>query len=95
MKELLPNTSGANPVVHIPIVKVIGNQVEVMVGQNEHPMEENHYIMWIIIVTTFGSQQRILRPHEKPRASFPLSQGEYFLKAYAYCNLHLLWENIK
>ena len=56
-------------------------------------MIDAHYIEWIAIETTNGSQKKILKPGEEPKAEFLLADGEKFVAAYAYCNLHGLWKS--
>ncbi|MBR2044984.1 MAG: desulfoferrodoxin, partial [Agathobacter sp.] len=77
---------------HVPIVIVDGDKVTVEVGEVEHPMVEAHYIQWIAIETTRGSQKVKLEYTDKPRAEFKLADGEEFVAAYEYCNLHGLWK---
>jgi superoxide reductase len=55
-------------------------------------MLEAHYIMWIVLETNQGYQKKLLKPGEKPAASFALAEGETVLAAYEYCNLHGLWK---
>lgn len=55
-------------------------------------MVEAHYIQWIAIETTRGGQKVKLEYTDKPRAEFKLADGEEFVAAYEYCNLHGLWK---
>lgn len=92
MTELVPGTSDGAHEKHVPVVKVDGDKVTVEVGAVEHPMVEAHYIQWIAIETTKGSQRVKLEYTDKPRAEFKLAEGETFVAAYEYCNLHGLWK---
>ena len=92
MTELAPGTTDAALEKHVPVVSVEGNVVKVQVGAVEHPMLEEHYIEFIAIETTAGSQIKYLKPGEKPQASFVLADGEQLVAAYEYCNLHGLWK---
>ena len=92
MTELVPGTSDGAHEKHVPVVKVDGDKVIVEVGAVEHPMVEAHYIQWIAIETTKGSQRVKLEYTDKPRAEFKLAEGETFVAAYEYCNLHGLWK---
>ena len=65
----------------------------VFVGEVEHPMVDVHYIMLIAIETNLGKHVKYLKPGEKPYAEFLLADGEQFIKAYEYCNIHSLWSN--
>lgn len=93
MTLLVPGTSDGAVEKHVPVCTVNGNKVEVTVGSVIHPMLDAHYIEWIAIETTKGSQRKILKPGEEPKAEFLLADGEKFVAAYAYCNLHGLWKS--
>lgn len=93
MTELVPGTSDGAHEKHVPVVTVNGDTVVVEVGSVEHPMVEVHYIQWIVIETTKGSHRVNLNYTDKPRAEFKLSNGESFVAAYEYCNLHGLWKS--
>ena len=68
------------------------NKIVVNVGSLEHPMVEEHYIEWISLQTNLGNQRKVLKPEEKPEASFLILEGEKPEAVYAYCNLHGLWK---
>ena len=92
MTELIPGTSDGAHEKHVPVVTIDGDKVTVEVGAVEHPMVEAHYIQWIAIETTRGSQKVKLEYTDKPRAEFKLAAGETLVAAYEYCNLHGLWK---
>lgn len=92
MTELVPNTVEAAHEKHVPVITVEGNTVSVQVGSTPHPMEEAHYIQWIYIKTERGGQRKRLKPGDEPKASFVLTADDRLVGAYAYCNLHGLWE---
>ena len=92
MRELQPNTTDAAVEKHVPVVAVEGNKVKVSVGSVEHPMTEDHRITWIALYTDKGMQRKFLEPGNKAYAEFALLDGEKLEAAYAYCNLHGLWE---
>lgn len=92
MQEIIPGTVDAAVEKHLPIVSVEGSQVTVQVGSVEHPMLPEHFIEWIVLETSTGSQMKALTPGEKPQAVFALADGEKAVAAYAYCNLHGLWK---
>ncbi len=93
MTELIPGTSDGAHEKHVPAVTLDADKVVVEVGSVEHPMMEAHYIQWISIETTKGSQRVKLEYTDKPRAEFKLADGEVFVAAYEYCNLHGLWKS--
>ena len=93
MQEMVANTVDASQEKHVPVVTRNGNEVVVSVGSVEHPMLPAHYIEWICIQTKQGKQRKLLQPGEKPEARFALSDGDEFIAAYEYCNLHGLWKS--
>ena len=92
MTELVPGTSDGAQEKHVPVVTIDGDNVVVEVGTAEHPMVEAHYIQWIVVETSKGCQRKQLQHTDKPRAMFKLADGEKFIAAYEYCNLHGLWK---
>ena len=77
---------------HIPVVSVEGNVVRVVVGSVEHPMAEEHSILWVELKTDKGVQRKNLEVGKAPVVSFALAD-ERPLEVYAYCNLHGLWKS--
>ena len=77
---------------HVPAFKEEGNLVKVVVGSIPHPMEDDHYIEWIYLLTDKGAQIKYLHPHDAPAAEFALSEDEVAIAVYAYCNKHGLWK---
>lgn len=92
LKEITPGTTDGATEKHIPVYTVEGNTVTVTVGSAEHPMMPEHYIEWVSLQTKQGSQQKALRPGDKPTVRFALCDGDEVEAVYAYCNLHSLWK---
>lgn len=92
MEELVPCSTQAAVEKHMPVYKIDGNKVLVTVGENAHPMQEEHYIQWVALVTKQGLQIKNLKPDQNPDVCFALSDGNEVKAVYAYCNLHGLWE---
>lgn len=88
--EIKPNTQEAATEKHIPVCKFIDGQVEVTVGEIEHPMSEEHYIEFIVQATDKDFTVKKLNPDDKPIAVFPNKENA---KYYAFCNIHGLWTN--
>ena len=76
---------------HIPVVTVDGNSVKVVVGSVEHPMSEEHSILWVYLLTDKGGQRKTLEVGKAPEVTFALAD-EKPISVYAYCNLHGLWK---
>ena len=51
MKEIVPGTVDASREKHVPVYEKVEDELVVKVGAVEHPMEKEHYIMWIAQVT--------------------------------------------
>ena len=91
MKLLKANTSDGALEKHVPKVTVIGNDVEVVIGEVVHPMIQQHYIEWILLETEKGHQIKYLHPEQEPKHSFSLKDDK-LVAVYEYCNLHGLWK---
>lgn len=91
MELLVPNTSEGAGEKHLPAVKVEEEKVLVNVGEVDHPMQDVHYIEWVVLETDKGIYRRNLKPGDKPSAVFVLND-EKPVAVYAYCNLHGLWK---
>lgn len=92
MKDLKANSTDAAGEKHVPVIKIDGRNVEIVVGSVEHPMLEEHHIAWIQIETKKGIQRQNLVPGTAPKAVFTLTEGDELVAAYEYCNLHGLWK---
>lgn len=91
MKELVSNTADTGVEKHLPVVRQTGSRVEVTIGRTAHPMNSEHHIEWILLVTDRGAYIRKFEPQQIPTAMFTIRYDEDVLAAYAYCNLHGLW----
>ncbi|MBR4372734.1 MAG: desulfoferrodoxin Dfx [Treponema sp.] len=97
MTELKANTNDGATEKHVPVITVgevtdSGINVNVKVGSVVHPMEDDHYIQWIVIETDKGVYRRNLKPNTPPEANFTLRDEEELKAAYEYCNKHGLWK---
>ncbi|MBQ4317363.1 MAG: (2Fe-2S)-binding protein [Clostridia bacterium] len=90
MTELKAGTVEASREKHIPVATVNDGIVTVTVGSVEHPMVEEHSILWVYLKTDKGGQRKCLEVGKVPTVTFALSD-EKPLEVYAYCNLHGLW----
>lgn len=91
MQALEPNTVDAAVEKHVPVVSIDGSNVHVEIGSVPHPMQDEHFITFICLISEKGYQFAPLKPGETAVADFVLSDGDKPLKAYEYCNLHGLW----
>lgn len=92
MVELKANTTDGAVEKHVPVVTVNGTTVTVKVGSAEHPMADDHWIQFVTLETTAGTQRKILNPGQAPEAVFALPEGEKAVAAYEFCNKHGLWK---
>ena len=90
MQELKPNSVDAALEKHVPEVTINGDELKVQVGSTIHPMLDNHYIQFVILVTDKEVRRVNFKPGEEPIAYFNI-KDQKALKVYEYCNLHGLW----
>lgn len=90
MDLLEENTTEAALEKHIPVVEKSGNKVTVKVGSIEHPMQPEHFIMWIEVETDDNVYRKYLKPGEKPEAEFQIDDD--IVAVREYCNVHGLWK---
>lgn len=84
-----PATEGKEK--HIPVITVEGNEVTVNVGSVDHPMEEAHWINYIVLIVNGEDvYSKKLFPGEKPQAKFYVEDTSN-ISAKALCNVHGLW----
>ena len=91
MVELTANTTDAATEKHVPVVSLDGAKLDVVVGEVEHPMTEEHLITMIVLETKKGFQVAELTAEDAPKASFAIAEGDEAVAVYEYCNLHGLW----
>jgi len=92
MKEMEAKTEDSSKEKHVPYVEKTNDGILVKVGQNQdHPMEEKHYIEWIQIIADGKAYRQFLKPGDKPQALFEIKAEE--VTAREYCNVHGLWKS--
>ncbi|MDR1797214.1 MAG: desulfoferrodoxin [Clostridiales Family XIII bacterium] len=79
---------------HVPVIEKDpdGHHITVKVGSVTHPMTEEHYIQFIVVVVGNKSQVVSLTPSDAPEAIVTVEDNTLPATAYEYCNLHGLWE---
>jgi superoxide reductase len=90
MDLLVANTQDAATEKHVPVVTRTEVGIEVRVGEIDHPMDDNHYIEWITLITKNKTKTVYLAPGDEPRAIFKTTAEGGVV--YEYCNLHGLWK---
>jgi superoxide reductase len=91
MVEMKENTEDAAEEKHVPVVEKTENEILVKVGSIDHPMDNDHYIEWIELITENKIYREHLKPGQKSEARFQITDEKF--TARAYCNLHGLWKN--
>lgn len=89
MNEMIANTTDAAVEKHVPVYEKVDGEIVVRVGTVEHPMEKEHYIMWIAQVIEGRIIEAKLYPEQSTETRFPYIPGSTL---YAYCNKHGLWK---
>ena len=92
MIELDANSSDGAGEKHVPVLERNGKTLKVKIGAVGHPMEERHYINWILVEQGPHTQRVVLKPGAVPEATFDLAGAAEPVTAYEYCNLHGLWK---
>lgn len=90
MNLLTANTEDAATEKHVPVIERTEEGIKVTVGEVLHPMEEDHYIEWITLVTKNKTRTVYLAPGDTPEALFATTAEK--VTVYEYCNLHGLWK---
>ncbi len=90
MKEMTANTVDAAVEKHVPAVTKENGRLKVSVGTVTHPMTEEHYIEWIMLVQGEDIQIKKLTPNEAPEADFAV-RSDAPIEVYEHCTLHGLW----
>jgi len=86
-------TENVNLEYHIPVYKYTDKDgIIIQVGKEPHPMIKEHYIMFIETISEDKKCVKLhyLEPGEEPKMLKSNKIGKE--SAYAYCNLHGLWE---
>lgn len=89
MQLLEANTEDAAVEKHVPVYERVEDEIVVKVGEVEHPMEKDHYIMWVAVVSDNKTTRVRLFPEQSTETRLPYQPGATL---YAYCNKHGLWK---
>jgi len=76
---------------HVPVLEKQGNELKVKIGEIPHPMEDTHYIEWVEVLCDKGCLKKLLKPGDRPEASFIVDCNNYMVRIY--CNVHGLWKS--
>ncbi len=91
MKKLIPKKKDEGLEKHVPVVDMTEKGVKVTVGSVMHPMEEEHHIVFIEVLTADKVYRKEFEPGDTPEAEFPVRVTE-INEVREFCNVHGLWE---
>ncbi len=74
---------------HVPVIERTPSGIKVKIGSVPHPMEEDHYIEWVEIITGDKIYRKSFKPGDKPEAEFAVTSEN--IEAREYCSIHGLW----
>lgn len=89
MELLVANSEDAATEKHVPVYERAEDEIVVRVGEVDHPMDKDHYIMWIAQVSDNQTTRVRLYPEQGIEVRFKYIPGSIL---YAYCNKHGLWK---
>ena len=90
MENLVAKTADQGKEKHVPVVEKTNGGIKVKIGSVPHPMEENHYIEWVEVISDGKAYRQFLKPGQAPEAVFMIEAKS--VSAREYCNLHGLWK---
>jgi superoxide reductase len=90
MKGLVENTVDAAKEKHVPVIEKVDGGFKVKVGDVAHPMEAEHWIVFIEVMADGKVYRQYLNPGDPPEATFPIDAAQ--VTAREFCNLHGLWK---
>ena len=89
--NLLPEkTADSATEKHVPLIEKTPDGYRITVGSTLHPMDEDHYIEWIELLTEEKSYIKFLKPGDKPVAEFCTDADK--VTAREHCNKHGFWK---
>ena len=91
MKLYEENSTDAATEKHVPVIEKTDAGYKVKVGSIAHPMDEEHYIEWIELVSGNFSSRKFLKAGDASEAVFCIDSED--VTARAYCNIHGLWKS--
>ena len=85
----LPVQNNEDWETHEPVINRNGDFFSVNIASDDHPMEVDHHIAFVILQYEKGYRVVYFDEGEKPEVKF--YQDEPVIAVYAYCNQHGLW----
>ena len=92
MTKFEEKTDDSSNEKHVPYIEKTEKGILVKVGENQnHPMEDKHYIEWIQIIADGVISHKFLKPGDKQEAIFEIKADK--IEAREYCSIHGLWKS--
>jgi superoxide reductase len=91
MRKLEARTEDKGAEKHVPVAEFSGDVLRVKIGEQPHPMEEDHFIKFIEVATTDKVFRKELSAGDSPEAEFTLAENEV-KEIREYCTVHSLWK---
>jgi superoxide reductase len=91
MNLMEEQTADAAAEKHVPVVEKGDDGITVKVGSVPHPMQDEHYIEWVQIMSGDNAYRIFLKPGGAPEGTFRVVKGG--VTAREYCNIHGLWRS--
>lgn len=90
---LKPNTVDAAKEKHVPFFEKKGEELDIRIGSEPHPMTNEHYIQFIEAISKDERyvKRKYLYPNEEPVLTLKCYDVGSII-AKENCNLHGLWE---
>ena len=85
-------TEGEKSPKHKPVVEIDGNDITVKVGEAAHPMDDDHYIQFLIVESGAELYAESFKPADVAEATVTVNSADD-AKAFAFCNSHGLWSS--
>lgn len=78
---------------HVPVITIEGENKTIRVGSIPHPMEKEHYIMFIEAISPDKKylKRKYLNPSDEPQMSLKTCCHYEGFNARELCNIHGLW----
>ena len=87
--EITVGTVDAAYEKHVPHITKEGDIIKVQIGEVEHPMIPEHYIVFVVAEKENGFELINLKPGDRPYVEF---DAEGVKAVYEFCNLHCIWK---
>ena len=95
MLEIPVQTEGEKAPKHKPVVEIDGDNVTVKVGEVTHPMDDDHYIQFLVVNVGMEQYAKCFKPGDVPEATFTIGADKIAegVVALEFCNQHGLWSS--